>query len=82
MSDDRTGGTSILLRFRRTTYEHTFVKVPVVGDMVKDGALDFQALVAAGTALAKDSRWEVDSELVRLIEPHPTQMPPPEDWNF
>lgn len=84
MTDDPSRGTAILLRFRRVVYEHTFVAVPVVGDMVKNGTLDFEALVVAGTQLARSSKWAPDDEPLPepLVEPHPIQKPLPEGWEF
>ena len=77
------GTHSIMLRIRRVTYEDAYVAVPVTNALMKqkeDGTfgVNVDALVAEALRLSDDQQveWQVESS---QKEPHPTQMPKPEN---
>ncbi|HEY7406146.1 MAG TPA: hypothetical protein VIB39_21655 [Candidatus Angelobacter sp.] len=77
---------SISVRLRRTTYEETFVSVPVTdalrqntpdaqGRYFLDGAKVMEAAVGLGTG--PDTNWRPEGTPV--VEPHPVQTAPNDD---
>ena len=80
---DKSETHSVMLRVRRITYEDAFVAVPVTNTIMKkneDGTfgLDVDAFVAEALRISDDGRveWKVETS---QKEPHPIQMPKPED---
>ncbi len=74
---------SIMLRILRVTYEDAYIAVPVTNALMKkkeDGSfeLDVDALVSEALRIsdAQQVEWQVESS---KKEPHPTQMPKPEN---
>jgi hypothetical protein len=74
---------SVMLRVRRITYEDAYVAVPVTNTIMKENedgtfGLDVDAFVAEALRISNDGRveWKVESS---QREPHPIQMPKPED---
>jgi hypothetical protein len=80
---DETRSTSIMLHIRRTVVEDAFVAVPVTSRIMKEetdgtAGLDWDAFVAEAVRIGGDRRveWQVESS---QMEPHPAQVPLPED---
>lgn len=80
---DKAETYSVMLRVRRVTYEDAYVAVPVTEKIMKekeDGSfgLHIDAFVAEALRISYDPRveWKIESS---QREPHPTQMPKPED---
>lgn len=76
---------SVSLRVRRITHEDAYVTVPVTRAVTKqkeNGTLtiDSEALVAEAIRISQDQRieWKIES---CQTEPHPAQIPKPEDRN-